>query len=347
MEEAIESGTVAGGVVAVGTRTGVFLQKAYGNLSSEPGAEPLREDAVFDVASLTKVLATAPVIVLLAEEGRIGLSDPVVRWLPELRGGGKEKIRVIDLLTHGSGLSDREVPSSIEGLLGALAGRRVRGPTGTRFRYADVNFVLLGEIARRAGGARLDELARRAVYEPLGMEETTFLPTPAATSRCAPTLGDRGRWSAGTVQDPTARRLGGVAGHAGLFTTAGDLALFCRMMLSGGTLEGRRVLSEQSVGRMTSPTSLDGGAVTRGLGWDISSPYSAPRSGFGGRSYGHTAYSGASVWLDPAADRFVVLLTARVNYREPRRLNALRAAISEVAARLAPGERPALGDAER
>lgn len=333
LNDAIGRNLISGGVVLIGSRDKVLFEKAYGRTSPLPDAPAMSVDTVFDIASLTKVVATTPAILKLAEEGRLSLLDPAVKWFPEFAGRGKDAILVLNLLTHTSGLDD--VPlyggdpmrTAIEG----AAGQKLKGEVGSRFRYADLNFILLAELVRRATGAQLDLYAYASFYLPLGMADTSF--RPRDKGRFCATLYD-GRLLYGEVQDPLCRRLGGVAGHAGLFSTAGDLARLCRMMLSGGTLEGKRVLEKRTVDQMTAPYFSRRGEVVRGLGWDISSPFSSPRgSGFSRVSFGHTGYSGSSIWIDPVSDAFVILLTARLEYKDTHEFSRLRSELSTLAAR--------------
>jgi CubicO group peptidase (beta-lactamase class C family) len=292
-------------------------------------------DTIFDLASLTKVVATAPAVLKLAEEGRLSLIDPVRKWLPEFAGKGKDDLLVMHLLTHTSGLDDfslavtHPMQSAVEG----AAVQKVKGEIGSRFRYADINFILLGEIVRRVTGSSLDQFAQVAFFTPLGMTDTGFNPDREHAVRCSPTVGDH-VLHVGQVQDAMARQLGGVAGHAGVFSTARDLARLCRMMLNEGELEGKRILSDRAVRQMTVPYFSRGGAVVRGLGWDMASPFSSPRSGFSEFSFGHTGYSGASLWLDPAEDTFVVFLSARLEYRRTKEFSQLRSELSTLAAEL-------------
>lgn len=334
VEKAMADGLVAGGVVLVGNRTGVVYETSFGRVAGSPDALPVTSDTIFDIASLTKVIATTPAVMKLAEEGRIRLVDPLVRWFPEFAGKGKDEVLVVHLLTHTSGLDDfpllPQVPlrSAIEG----AAGQKLRGEPGYRFKYADINFILLAELVRRASGLPLDRYASESFYWPLGMWSTCFNPGGAAASRCAATLDGMGLPQFGKVQDHSARLLDGVAGHAGLFTTAGDLAAFCRMILNDGALNGHRVLEARTVSQMTAPYFSRGGKVARGLGWDISSPYSSPRgSGFSEYSFGHTGYSGGSLWLDPESGAYVIFLSSRLDYRHTRAFSQLRSDISTLA----------------
>ncbi|WP_026839906.1 serine hydrolase domain-containing protein [Citrifermentans bremense] len=344
--DAIGRNLIAGGVVLVGSRDRILFEKAYGRTSPLPDAPLMAVDTIFDIASLTKVAATTPSVLKLAEEGRISLIDPVVKWFPEMAGHGKDSILVLHLLTHTSGLDDVQLygDSPIRSAIEGAATQKLKGEVGSRFRYADLNFILLAELVRRATGAPLDVYTQASFYRPLGMTDTCF--NPKREGRFCATLTE-GRILMGEVQDPLCRQLGGVAGHAGLFSTARDLGRLCRMMLGGGTLDGRRVLAARTVDQMTAPYFSRGGGVVRGLGWDISSPFSSPRgNGFSRISFGHTGYSGTSIWIDPASDTFVILLTARLDYKNTHEFSKLRGDLSTVASQLF-GIPPELGEMAR
>jgi CubicO group peptidase (beta-lactamase class C family) len=335
MNDAISRGMIAGGVVLVGTDRGTLFDKAYGRVG--PGeSRTMTTDTVFDVASLTKVLATAPAIMKLAEEGALSLVDPVVRWFPEFAGSGKDGLLVVHLLTHTSGLDDISSTrvTSMQSVIAAVFAQQLKGEPGYRFRYADINFMLLGELVRRASGIGLDRFAERYFYAPLGMSDTMFNPMQRVAVRCAATLDSDGQPQSGLVQDANSRSLGGVAGHAGLFSSAADLGRYCMMLLGGGmSAEGSRVLTRRAFDQMTAPYFSRGGKVVRGLGWDIASPFSSPRcSEFSEMSFGHTGYSGSSIWIDPERNLFVILLTSRLEYRHITDFSHLRGDVSSAAA---------------
>ena len=282
-----------------------------------PEREPMTLDTVFDAASLTKVVATLPCVLALQEEGRLRIDDPVTRHLPEFTGG--DEVLLHHLLTHTSGMPagvPREPPWSghAEGVRRALA-LRPEMPPDTFFRYSDVNFILLGEIVRRASGRPLDAFASQRIFAPLGMDSTRFNPPTDWQSRIAPTERDEnGVLLRGVVHDPTARRMGGVAGHAGLFTSAADLARYARMILGGGELDGVRVLQAASLRAtqsvQTPPTLVE----RRGYGWDLDSPFSRPRGRlFPPGSFGHTGFTGTSLWLDPYSQSFAIFLSSRLH----------------------------------
>jgi CubicO group peptidase (beta-lactamase class C family) len=346
LADAISRNLIAGGVVLVGSRDKILFERAYGKVSALPEARPMTVDTLFDLASLTKVVATTPSVLKLAEEGRLSLLDPLTKWFPEFVGRGKDQILVLNLLTHTSGLDDiplssaNPLASAVEG----AAAQKLKGEVGSRFKYADLNFILLAELTRRATGAGLDLYTQASFYRPLGMNDTTF--NPRDKERCSGTLYEE-RVLSGEPQDYLCRQLGGVAGHAGLFSSARDLARFCRMMLAGGTLDGKKVLAQRTVDQMTAPYFSRGGEVVRGLGWDISSPYSSPRgAGFSRASFGHTGYSGSSLWIDPLADTFVILLTARLDYKKVHEFSRFRGDLSTLAAQLF-GVPPELRDMAR
>lgn len=330
LERAMSENLIAGGVVVVGNHEGILATAARGQVSSAPGAPAITDRTVFDVASLTKVVATTPAVIKLLDEGRISLADTLSRWFPEFAGTEKGNITVLHLMTHTSGLADVMVGQdrSMDTLIRKIAAQRSR-VAGSGFDYADINFILLGELVHRVSGERLDQFCLEQIYQPLGTRETAFLPSRDGSAEIAPTSGTRG----GVVQDENARRLGGVAGHAGLFSTAYDLARYARLLLGQGTLDGTRIFSEQAVAQMTTPYLCNNGKVKRGLGWDMASPFSSPKGNyFSDASFGHTGYSGSSIWIDPQQDMFVIMLTRRADYRNVHDFNQLRRNISSYAA---------------
>ncbi|WP_243371437.1 serine hydrolase domain-containing protein [Geotalea sp. SG265] len=334
MDGAISGGLIAGGVVLVGDHAGVLFEKAYGKVSSAPNARAMTVDTVFDIASLTKVIATTPAILKLMEEGKLSLVDPVEKLYPEFYGHMKDDLLMVNLLTHTSCLDDFPLSSenTMQSAVNGAATQKMKGTVWSRFKYADINFILLADSVKRVSGKGLDSYAAESFFRPLGMNDTAFNPNKDDVQRYAATLDTDKTLMFGQAQDYVARQLGGVAGHAGLFSTAGDLGRFCRMMLNRGTYEGRQILSRRVVDQMTAPYFSRGGKVVRGLGWDIDSPYSSPRgNGFSPISYGHTGYSGSSVWIDPAKDLFVVVLTSRLDYKNTRNFNELRSALSSAA----------------
>ena len=311
----------------------------WGGKAVEPSPEPMTPDTIFDLASLTKVVATAPSVALLAQSGALSLDDPVARHIPGFGSRDREPVRIVHLLTHTSGLPPGlPLADGWEGVQAAVelaCAQEPEAEPGARFRYSDINFILLGEVVRRVSGQSLDRFARERIFGPLGMSDTGFLPPEGLRGRIAPTTRDGGGsgFLRGRVHDPTARRMGGVAGHAGLFSTASDLAAFARMLLAGGRHRGAAVLEEETVALMSGnrlPGSMD---VERGLGWDIESPYSGPRGSlFSRSSYGHTGWTGTSLWIDPGTDTFVIFLSNRNHPTEEGSVLALRRALGTLAA---------------
>jgi CubicO group peptidase (beta-lactamase class C family) len=329
MERAISNELIAGGVVVIGDHTGILSSMARGRLTANPDAPLLDEQTIFDLASLTKVIATTPAVMKLLDEGKISLTDPLSRWFPEFKGSERESITILNLLTHTSGLADFDMSreQAMETAVRRAAAEKGQ-QRGSGFKYADINFILLGELVHRVSGRTLDAFCRDELYAPLVVPDTMFLPTPDLMNRIAPTLGG----TSGTVQDRNSRCLGSVAGHAGLFSSARDLARYARLLLDGGEIDGKRILSEQAVKQMTSPLLCGNGTVVRGLGWDMNSPFSSPKGRlFSEASFGHTGYSGSSIWIDPKQDLFVILLTSRLNYQDIRQFNQLRSDISTYA----------------
>lgn len=313
-------------------RNGESYEKAYGSLTYDKNAPKVRIDTIYDAASLSKIVSTAPSVLLLAEQGKIDLEAPLIRYFPECGGKGKDGMTIRHLLTHSSGLP-AGIPAlpAWEGQAAAHAlacARDITDPPGAAFRYSDVNFILLGQLVQKVSGMPLDEFAQQHIFRPLKMTETGYLPLARfPLGRIAPThvspLKDEdkalhpelehGEVLQGVVHDPTSRRMGGVAGSAGVFTTVHDLARYARMLLAGGELDGVRVLSPESVRLLTTVQSPPGIAQLRGMGMDINSPFARPRGTlFPVGSYGHTGFTGCILWVDPASRTFYVFLSNRV-----------------------------------
>lgn len=312
--------------------------RAYGLRAVQPVREPMSPDTIFDAASLTKVMATAPAIMRLIEQARVKLDAPVCTYLPEFAAHGKEAVTIRHLLTHTSGLRPGlGRPPSLTNYTEAIrlaCAEPLRAPPGTVFRYSDINFIVLGEVVRRVAGTNLDEFVAREIFEPLKLHDTGFLPPASKQARIAPTERAEDGFLRGVVHDPTARRMGGVAGHAGVFTTAADLARFVRMLLNGGELDGVRLFKPATVKLMTTVQSPESVPARRGLGWDIDSSYSGPRGEvFPLGSYGHTGFTGTSVWVDPFSGTFVILLTSRLHPDGKGDVVPLRKRIGTLAAR--------------
>jgi uncharacterized protein YbbC (DUF1343 family) len=340
VEKAIGRKKLPGAVVLVGLGDHIYYRKAIGNRALFPSKEPMTVDTVFDIASLTKVVATTPGIMLLIEQGRIRLKDRVSYYVPNFGRHNKSKITIRHLLTHMSGLrGDLDLSKSWKGYDTAIAlavEERPLAKPGVRFIYSDINFFLLGHIVKRVSGLSLDEFVQANFFEPLEMNDTMFNPPGILRSRIAPTGIYRGPGKTvfrGRVHDPTAGRMGGVAGHAGLFTTADDLANFCRMLVGGGSFGGKRVLSPLTIRKMISPSTPPKERNVRGLGWDLDSKYSANRGDlFPSGSFGHTGFTGTSLWLDPMSGLYVVFLSNRVHPDGKGNVVSLRGKVSTIAA---------------
>lgn len=336
IQEAITNKQCPGGVFWL-ERNGVAYKRAYGWRALVPEREPMTIDTIFDAASLTKVIATTPAVMLLVERGRLKLDEPVRTYLPEFTGNGKENITVRQLLTHTSGLrpdvSLRPDWSGMEAFIRLAVSEPLEARPGEKFIYSDTGMILAGEIVRRITGQRLDEFVKREIYQPLGMRDTCFKPPREKLDRVAPTTVEDGKPLRGTVHDPRARRLDGVAGHAGLFTTAADLARFSRMMLDEGRQGQKRILRSETVDLMTSVQTPVHIEALRGLGWDIDSPYSGQRgSVFPRGGYGHTGWTGTSLWIDPFSRTFVIFLSNRNHPDEKGNVLPLRRKLGTLAA---------------
>lgn len=298
---------------------GTSSHGSYGFRVKVPEKEKVSEDTIFDLASLTKVVATTPSIMLLIEQGRVKLDAPVRDYLPEFTGQGREAVTVRQLLTHTSGLKPslaREpVWSGYETGIKLACETVPVAAADAAFRYSDINFILLGEIVRRVSGESLEVFTRRTIFGPLGMKDTGFRPDVGLVSRIAATEKDeQGVMLRGVVHDPTCRRMGGVAGHAGVFSTAADVARYARMILHDGELDGVRVLKLETVKQMTAVHTPSTLPDKRALGWDVDTRYSKPRGGFPvGASFGHTGFTGTCLWLDPGSRSFYVFLSSRLH----------------------------------
>ncbi len=350
VDAAIRAKDVPGAVVLIARHGRCAYLKAFGQRAVEPAREAMTVDTIFDIASLTKVVATTPSIMLLTEEGSLRLDDKVKRYLPRFIGGGKDAITVVQLLTHYSGLPpDFDLSkrwSGYDGAMEELWKVSTQVDPGKEFVYSDLNFITLGEIVRKVSGQSLDVFAREHVFAPLGMTETTFNPPKSWRSRIAPTeprshtlqylKGQEAAFSdailRGEVHDPTAWRMGNVAGHSGVFSSARDLAIYAQTLLNRGIFQGVRLLSPQSIQAMTSPQSPKSSLDIRGLGWDIDTNLSSPRGDLFPGGYGHTGFTGTSLWLQPDADLFVIILTNRVHPDGKGEVNHLRGAIANIVA---------------
>jgi len=358
----IAKNQLPGAVVVVGRKGKVVWRRAYGNRAVEPAPEQMTVDTIFDLASLTKVVATATSMMILVERGLVRLGDPVSRYIPEFGEMGKKNITVEQLLIHRSGLMpDNDIQDYEQGPEEAMRNIWKLAPlaeAGSKFIYSDVNYIVLAELVKRVSGKPIDQFAAENIFRPLGMKETGYKPDASLTSRIAPTekrAENRGeKLMRGEVHDPRAYLLGGVAGHAGLFSTADDLAVYCQMILNLGEYHGARILSPMGVERMTEARPSGGNAVdgaARGIGWDIYTGYSANRGDlFPIGSFGHTGFTGTGLWLDPSSETFVVFLSNRVHPKldpkKPADVNSLRGRVASVVAAsvIAPPFARSMGD---
>ena len=335
---AVEDRQIPGAVLIVGHHGKVVYRHSYGSRSLEPVLERMTLDTIFDMASLTKPLITATAVMQLYEQGMLSPNDPVSTYLPDFAANGKQDITIRQLLTHYSGLPpDLSLTDPWEGkqeaYTRAFAATPIH-PPGVQFVYSDINFIVLGALVEKISGLTLDQYARRFIIAPLGLTHTSYLPPASWIPKIAPTQYDLGGMLRGVVHDPTSRRMGGVAGHAGLFSTADDMAVYAQNLLD--RLAGRPShfpLSRIVLQKMTAPQQPATGTALRGFGWDIDSPYSSNRGTlFPVGSFGHTGFTGTSLWIDPASDSYVVLLTNSVHPNGPKSITALRAKVADAAA---------------
>ena len=354
IQASIEKKELPGAVVIAARHGKVVWRKAYGARAVEPQRESMTLDTIFDGASLTKVVATTTSIMMLVEQGKIRLSDPAVLFIPEMKGEGREAITIEQLMTHVSGFAPdfdlRERWTGHDEAMKRLYREPLRSPPGTRFVYSDIGYIALGEIVHRVSGQTLDEFTRQNIFAPLGMRNTGFRPAASLTPRIAPTekrrgqlsyLGDSGadagsageQWLRGQVHDPTSFRMNGVAGHAGLFSTADDLAIFCQMLLNGGVYSGARILGPMTIAAMTQPRAVAESGAARGLGWDVTTSFSTNKGDlFPLGSFGHTGFTGTSLWIDPASDSFLVFLSNRVHPNGKGDVASLRGRVASIVA---------------
>ncbi len=316
VQEGIQRGEMAGAVVLVARQGHIAYLRAFGHRQCEPVEVPMTTDTVFDLASLTKPIATATSVMKLVEAGQVKLDDPVAKHLPEFAQNGKQDVTILQLLTHQSGLTPdnslrdyEEGPDKAWQRIWALP---LTAEAGSRFLYSDVGFLVLGELVRRVSGRNVHEFSRQHIYGPLGMSETGYLPDEPLRKRAAATEKRDQRWMCGEVHDPRAHLLGGIAGHAGLFSTAEDLAVYGQMLIQGGRYGGVTVLQSATVAQMTTP--LRAGDGLRGLGWDMRTGYSSNRGDlYSPRAFGHGGFTGTGIWIDPQLELIVVFLSNRLH----------------------------------
>ena len=338
----IQLGRIPGAVVLVGNPEEILYRKAFGLSALKPEPRPMTVDTRFDLASLTKVVATTTAILQLMDQQKLRLDDPVAKYWPEFGENHKESITVRQLLTHYSGLrADLDLTRAWWGYPAALsliAAEKPLVPPGSQYLYSDINFEILGELVQRISGMPLDVYCARYIFQPLGMKDTGFTPPLTSRPNIAPTEYLNGRLHWGEVHDPTAYRMGGVSGHAGLFSTADDLAIFARMLLNGGSVKGVRILNRRTVTQMTTPQSPPGMTELRGLGWALAAPFATNREQLlplG--AYGHLGYTGTLLRIDPVTRTFLIVLSNRVHPHGKGNANPLRRGIlAIVSAALGP-----------
>jgi len=338
VDDFVAKGAFPGAVLAVGRHDRLIALRAFGRIEAAPRAPPMPADAIFDLASLTKVVATTTAAAILYDRGRLDLDAPVVRYLPAFGGAaGHDAITVRQLLTHSSGLTASGLfwrqAGDRQGILARIDRLAVGDPPGTVFRYQDFNIILMGEIVERITGEPLDRFVQANVFGPLGMTDTGFRPSGARLSRIAPTEQDdqlRHTLVRGVVHDENAFLMGGVAGHAGLFSTARDLSRFARLYLDHGRAGGKQLIRPETIALFSQRQGVPPGS-TRALGWDMppdDGGWAGTRAS--ARAIMHTGFTGTSIYIDPDRDAFVILLTNRVNpTRENLLINQARPAIHD------------------
>ena len=342
---AIERRELPGAVVLILHKDMVVHRKAYGSRALEPKVEPATVDTIYDLASLTKPIATATSIFILMEQGKLKLDDPVAKHWPAFAANGKEKVTIEQCLLHTSGLmADNPITDYSDKTihpLDRIAALKLDAPPGTKFRYSDVGFIVLGHLVERISGTEIRSFTDETIFAPLGMTKTRFAPLPPSEPKAlpridpsliAPTQRIDGKCLRGVVHDPRARAMNQVAGHAGLFSTADNLVVFCRMILNDGTLNGKRVLKPESVRLMTESCNVPGGLRTRG--WDCDTSYSANRGTLfpKGKSFGHTGFTGTAILIDPESQTAVIFLSNRVHPDGKGNVTKLRGIVSTLAA---------------
>ncbi|MEN3166283.1 serine hydrolase domain-containing protein [Gluconobacter sp. OJB] len=340
VRDAVRKGEAPGAVVVIGHDGKIVHRFVYGRRAIFPVSEPLSWDTHFDMASLTKPTMTALSVMQLVEQGRVGLEDRVSQYFPEFACNGKGDITIRLLMTHYSGLPpdvslNDPWTGKVEGVRRAMTSPLIN-PPGEKFVYSDINYIMLGLLVEKLSGFPLDQYVRLNILEPMGMKESGYLPPSGLRPLIAPTQYDeQGVMLRGVVHDPTARRMGGVAGHAGFFSDAQDMSLYAQALLD--RLKGRPSrfpLRQETLVLMTTPHQPAGKTELRGLGWDIDTHYSSPRGDvFSRHSFGHTGFTGTSLWIDPDSDSYVLILTNRVHPAGGHSVVRLRHDVATVAGR--------------
>jgi CubicO group peptidase (beta-lactamase class C family) len=339
---AFELELTPGCVIVAGHGDGVVFARAYGRLTYDANSAAATTETVYDLASLSKTIGCATSVMILADRGKLDVHEPVSKYLPGMRRDDKKEITIEQCLLHRAGfIADNPEKDYKDGPAKALErvyASKLKYKPGEDFTYSDLSFIVLGELVKVVSDQPLNEFAAREVFEPLGMTSTAYLPPAAWRERIAPTEKRDGRWIIGEVHDPRAHALGGFAGHAGVFSNGPDVARFCRMILNKGELEGKRILSAGTVAEMTRSrclTNAEGEKSCRGYGFDVDSKYSGGPRGkrfAKGTTFGHTGYTGTSLWIDPLNDCFVVILSNRVHPDDDADIKALRKRVATIVA---------------
>jgi uncharacterized protein YbbC (DUF1343 family)/CubicO group peptidase (beta-lactamase class C family) len=341
VRETIDRGDAPGAVVLVVRQGRVAFRKAYGARAEEPDKVAMKADTLFDLASLTKPIATATSVMILIEQGKLRLSDAVAAHLPAFAQNGKERVTVEHLLLHTSGLTADNPLAHYAGgrekAMERIFALPLEADPGSKLIYSDVGYIVLGELVEKLGGEPLDAFARAHIFQPLGLFDTTFKPSEPLSRRAAPTEARSGVFTPGQVHDPRAFLLGGVAGHAGLFSTADDIAIFAQMIMNGGSYQGVRVLSDAAVARMIEPRPVPSDdparPARRALGWDVQSGVASSRGDlFPAGGVGHTGFTGTSLWIDPSSRTAVIVLTSRLHPDGKGSVNRLRGQVASIVA---------------
>jgi uncharacterized protein YbbC (DUF1343 family) len=346
IDDAIAAGKTPGAVLLVGQGDDIVYRKAYGNRSVEPAKVPEAPDTIFDMASLTKAVATAPSIMILSDQGKLNVKDKVSKYIPDFAQNGKQDVTIEMLLLHRAGLiPDNEMSDFDKGPQQAwknIYALKPKWEPGTHFAYSDVGYMTLGKLVEVISGQPLDVFAKENIFEPLGMAHSQYKPLASWRERIAPTEQRDGHWMIGEVHDPRAYALGGMAGHAGLFSDADDLSRFCRMLIHGGVLDGHRVLKQSTLKEMTTERCLPDGKGCRGYGFDIATPYSGCRGDRfeRGTTYGHTGFTGTMFWIDPIHQCYFILLTNSVHPNGKGNVIRLRHQVATVVAEALLGKEP-------
>lgn len=320
LERAVDNRAFPGAVALVARHGRIVLHEAVGKASLRPTVREMTRETIFDLASVTKVVATLPAVMILVERGQLRLDDAVARFIPEFGQAGKEGVLIRHLLTHTAGLAPFgflfRCCGTREKILARICEYPLENPVGAQEVYSDLGLIVLGEIVERVSGRPLDRFVREEIFTLLGMANTMYRPPVELRDRIAATEDDpwRGRVLVGEVHDENACAMGGVSGHAGLFSTAQDLAIYAQMFLNGGEYCGKRILSAVTVRRVTSRQNAAIPVSTRGLGWQIKDPtFASAGDLLSAEAYGHTGFTGTMLWIDPVLDLFIILLTNRVH----------------------------------